>query len=222
MVRRIVQLVAFLVIWSILGFASAGTFDGLRAWIYLALLAGGFTVAAVVVFKTNPHVIAERGKLHADTKFFDKITIAIYTLLLFTTPVIAGFDAVWFRWSSMPFASVYVGAVLYVVPLIPSGWAMAVNAYLETGVRLQQDRGQRVFTSGPYRFVRHPMYVGVILNQFAAPQVLGSRWAYAPALAIVVLFIVRTVVEDRTLLNELPGYKESAEHTHYRLLPGVW
>jgi protein-S-isoprenylcysteine O-methyltransferase Ste14 len=222
MVKRIVQLVAFMLIWGVLCFASAGTLNWPRAWIYLALLAGGFTVGAVVVFKTNPQVIAERGKLHADAKFFDKIIIAIYTLLLFTMPVIAGFDAVRFRWSSMPFASVYVGAVWYVVSLIPPLWAMAVNPYLETAVRIQQDRGQRVFTSGPYRFVRHPMYAGVILNQFAAPQVLGSRWAYAPAFAIVVLFIVRTAFEDRTLLNELPGYKEFAGHTRYRLLPGVW
>ena len=97
-----------------------------------------------------------------------------------------------------------MGTVLYVVSLIPPVWAMAVNPYLETGVRIQQDRGQRVFTSGPYRFVRHPVYVGVILNQFAAPQLLGSMWAYAPALAIVVLFIVRTAFESH-VAKRTPG-----------------
>jgi protein-S-isoprenylcysteine O-methyltransferase Ste14 len=135
---------------------------------------------------------------------------------------VAGLDAERFRWSSMPFAYVYLGTVLYAVSLIPPVWAMAVNPYLETGLRLQQDRGQFAITSGPYRFVRHPMYVGVILNQFATPLVLGSMWAYAPSLAIAVLFIVRTALEDRTLRNELPGYKEFAEHTRYRLLPGAW
>jgi protein-S-isoprenylcysteine O-methyltransferase Ste14 len=222
MANRLAQLMAFILIWGTLCFSSAGTFDWLRAWIYLVLLVGGLTISALVVFTTNPQVIVERGKIRADTKFLDKIIIGVYSLLLLVTPVVAGFDAERFRWSSMPFAYVYLGGALYTVSMIPPVWAMAVNPYLETGVRVQQDRGQFAITSGPYRFVRHPMYVGVIVNQFATPLILGSMWAYVPALAIAVLFIVRTALEDRTLLNERPGYSEFAEVTRYRLLPGVW
>lgn len=222
MANRFAQLMAFILTWGTLCFASAGTLRWPQAWIYLALLVGGLTISAVVVFKTNPQVIAERGKIHSDTKFVDKIVIGVYSLLLLITPVVAGFDAERFRWSSMPFDWVYLGAVVYAVSLFPPVWAIAVNPYLETGVRLQKDRGQFAITAGPYRFVRHPMYVGVIINQFATPLVLGSMWTFAPSLAIAVLFIVRTALEDRTLLNELPGYREFAEVTRYRLLPGVW
>ena len=222
MVKRFAQLTAFTMIWGVLCFVSAGTLDWLRAWIYVALMVSGFLLSAVVVFKINPQVIAERGKIHADAKSIDKIIIAVYSLLLLATPIVAGFDAERFRWTSMPFAYVYLGTVLYAVSLIPPVWAMAVNPYLETAVRLQQDRGQFAITSGPYRFVRHPMYVGVILNQFATPLVLGSMWAYVPSLVIAALFVVRTALEDRTLLNELPGYTEFAKHTRYRLLRGVW
>jgi protein-S-isoprenylcysteine O-methyltransferase Ste14 len=99
---------------------------------------------------------------------------------------------------------------------------MAANRYLETTVRIQEERGHQVVNSGPYRFVRHPMYVGVILQFMALPMVLGSKWAFVPAGVVVLLFVIRTGLEDRTLRNELAGYAQYAESTRYRLLPGVW
>jgi protein-S-isoprenylcysteine O-methyltransferase Ste14 len=101
-------------------------------------------------------------------------------------------------------------------------WAMAVNNYFSLVVRIQKDRGHTVVTGGPYHYVRHPGYVGGILFQLGTPLLLGSMWALIPAGLTVLLLVVRTALEDRTLLKELEGYQEYAQQTHYRLLPGLW
>jgi protein-S-isoprenylcysteine O-methyltransferase Ste14 len=101
-------------------------------------------------------------------------------------------------------------------------WAMVVNNYYSRVVRIQGDRGQYVVTDGPYRYVRHPSYIGSILSWACAALTLGSWLALAPVALIAVTFTVRTALEDRMLQQELAGYKEYAERVRYRLLPGVW
>jgi protein-S-isoprenylcysteine O-methyltransferase Ste14 len=89
-------------------------------------------------------------------------------------------------------------------------------------VRIQADRGHKVVTTGPYRLVRHPAYAGLIVFMLASALALESLWALIPAAMVVVVLIVRTALEDRTLLAELPGYAEYAQRTRFRLLPGIW
>jgi protein-S-isoprenylcysteine O-methyltransferase Ste14 len=101
-------------------------------------------------------------------------------------------------------------------------WAMASNAFFAEGVRIQRERGHTVTAGGPYRYVRHPGYVGAILSQAATPFLLGSAWALIPTAASAALYVARTYLEDKTLREELPGYKEYAQQIRYRLLPGVW
>jgi protein-S-isoprenylcysteine O-methyltransferase Ste14 len=99
---------------------------------------------------------------------------------------------------------------------------MACNAFFSEGVRIQTERGHTVATAGPYRIVRHPGYVGAIVAELGTPCLLGSPWAFIPAVGSAVLYVLRTHLEDRTLLAELPGYDDYAQRTRYRLLPGVW
>lgn len=99
---------------------------------------------------------------------------------------------------------------------------MAVNPFLVTTVRLQEERGQYVVKSGPYRFVRHPMYTGAVFLALASPLLLGSWWMFVPEGIAAAAIIGRTVLEDRTLQAELSGYAEYARQIRYRLLPGVW
>jgi protein-S-isoprenylcysteine O-methyltransferase Ste14 len=99
---------------------------------------------------------------------------------------------------------------------------MKENAFLSDVVRIQEDRGHTVCSKGPYKYVRHPMYVGVILIIVCFPFSLGSLYALIPALVIVILFFIRTALEDKTLQEELPGYKEYAQRVRYRLIPGIW
>ena len=99
---------------------------------------------------------------------------------------------------------------------------MTANAYFSKIVRIQDDRGHTVATGGPYRYVRHPGYTGTVLFELTTPFMLGSLWALIPGALAAILMIVRTALEDRTLQEELDGYKAYTEQTRYRLLPGVW
>jgi protein-S-isoprenylcysteine O-methyltransferase Ste14 len=99
---------------------------------------------------------------------------------------------------------------------------MASNRFFSSVVRIQTDRGHTVATGGPYRFVRHPGYVGMMVSALGTTILLGSLWAFIPATLLIGLIIFRTALEDRTLQNELEGYKEYAARVRYRLLPGVW
>ena len=99
---------------------------------------------------------------------------------------------------------------------------MAVNRNLEPTVRSQTDRGHTVATTGPYRIVRHPMYAASLVTLPATALLLGSAWALAPAVAAMVVVVVRTALEDRLLREKLPGYEAYALRTRYRLVPGLW
>jgi protein-S-isoprenylcysteine O-methyltransferase Ste14 len=99
---------------------------------------------------------------------------------------------------------------------------MVSNKFFSTSVRIQMERDHTVASGGPYRYVRHPGYVGYIVSGFAAPLALGSLWALIPAAITLCLLVVRTALEDRTLQDELDGYREYAARVRYRLLPGVW
>ena len=109
-----------------------------------------------------------------------------------------------------------------VLGFIPVAWSMGTNPHLETTVRIQKDRGHKVATTGPYNIVRHPMYLGGILQSLSIPLFLGSAWTLIPAGIQVVLLVIRTTYEDRTLQDELEGYKDYSQKTRYRLMPGVW
>jgi protein-S-isoprenylcysteine O-methyltransferase Ste14 len=177
---------------------------------------------ATGALRLNPAIIAARGRWHRDTKRFDKVYVALSAPLAFPLPAVAGLEAGRFGWTSLPQWTLYGGALLFLFGGVIVGWTMAVNPYLETTVRIQSERGHKVITSGPYRFIRHPMYAGGLLQLVAVPLVLGSRWAFAVAGASGALLLWRTILEDRTLVRELDGYREYALGTRYRLLPGIW
>jgi len=122
----------------------------------------------------------------------------------------------------MPFGFVYVGTILFALALFLIMWVTVVSPFAETSVHIQTDRGHTVVTSGPYRFVRHPMYVGAILMDLSTPLIWGSGWALGLGALIMSLLIWRTGWEDRTLRQELAGYEQYAATTRYRLVPGLW
>ena len=221
--RRIGQVIVNYVWFTAALFLAAGRLDWTRGWISVALCVVSFTAMGMIIQRYNPELMAERARWRRkDAKPFDKIFMAVYLPLTLLQPVVAGLDAVRFRWSSIPFAFVYAGAVLFAASVVLLTWAMAVNPHAESSVRIQSDRGHQVVTSGPYRFVRHPMYVGIIVMSLANPLIWGSVWALVMSGVMILLFIWRTAQEDQTLRRELPGYEDFAAHTPYRLVPGVW
>jgi protein-S-isoprenylcysteine O-methyltransferase Ste14 len=135
---------------------------------------------------------------------------------------VAGLDAR-FGWSSAMPASVYWSSVaLYLIGQAIFVWARYTNRYFSSVVRIQTDRGQTVCKEGPYRFVRHPGYLGGFLFTATMGLMLGSWWAFIPQLIAALMLIPRTILEDRTLQAELPGYRDYVLETRYRLLPGIW
>jgi len=220
-IRRIAQVLVSVLLIGALLFLSAGRFDWLWAWLFIACWLLLMLVSAIVMRK-SPDLINERGRRAENIKGWDKVLMGIYSLVLFTAPVVAGLDAVRFEWSAMPLALHVIGGVLLIPAMIMPLWAMSTNAYLSTMVRIQDDRGHQAVTTGPYQYVRHPMYVGTIFFGLSIPLFLGSWWTFVPCGLIVVLFIIRTALEDKTLREELPGYAEYARRVRYRLLPGVW
>jgi protein-S-isoprenylcysteine O-methyltransferase Ste14 len=204
-------------------FLAAGRLDWVRGWIAVALWVVGLTAIGLIGQRYNAQMMAERSKWRRkDTKPFDKIFLAAFMPLFSIQPAVAGLDAVRYHWSSMPFAFVYVGIILFTLAMVLIASVLAVNPYAESSVRIQTDRGQTVITSGPYRLVRHPMYAGSFLMNLGMPLIWGSVWALVLTGVIALLFIWRTAREDQTLRRELPGYEEYAARTRYRLLPGLW
>lgn len=214
--RGLAQLLGASAWWTGSIFVSAGRLDWMRGWISVALWVTGMTTIGVIGYRYNPAVMNAQ-----DTKHFDKVFWAFYFPLVFIQPTVAGLDVARFGWSSMPFGFVYPGAIAFILGIVILAWVLCVNPFAEATVRIQMDRGQTVVMSGPYRFVRHPMYVGAFLMYLGMPMVLGSVGVIL-GLAIVALMIWRTSCEDETLRQELPGYEEFIKRTRYRLLPRVW
>jgi len=136
--------------------------------------------------------------------------------------LVAGFDL---RYGWQPEVSPLVqgaGVVIVILGYAMALWAMATNRFFSGVVRIQEERGHTVVGHGPYALVRHPGYVGVSLAALGAPLMLGSAWALIPAAATIVVIVVRTAYEDRTLVRDLAGYEAYARRVRYRLLPGVW
>jgi protein-S-isoprenylcysteine O-methyltransferase Ste14 len=222
-IKKVIQMIASPVTWIIALFGAAGRLDWTRGWICVALYVVGMAAIGLIVRRFNAPLMEARAKWRRkDTKSFDKVFLRILIPLVYVQAAVAGLDVVRFRWSSMPFDLVYGGAILFALAIALIAWTLAVNRYAETTVRIQTDRGHSVVESGPYRIVRHPMYVGAILMYLATSLILGSVWALALAGLLAALFIWRTALEDRTLRRELSGYEEYAARTRYRLVPGLW
>jgi|CZKD01.1.fsa_nt_gi protein-S-isoprenylcysteine O-methyltransferase Ste14 len=221
--KKLIPVLATFAWWIGSLFLAAGRLNWIRGWISVALFVIAMTAVYSIVQHFNPSVMKARAKWQRkDTKTFDKIFIATYLPLVSVQPVVGGLDAVRFRWTAMPFAFVYVGSALFAVAMTLITWVMVVNPFAESTVRIQTDRGHTVVTSGPYQYVRHPMYVGVILMYLSTGLIWGSVWAVALGALLMVLLSWRTSREDRTLRRELPGYQQYAAVTRYRLLPGIW
>ena len=220
---RVLQ-VSMTFVWAIGSlFLSAGTFKWTRGWICVALWVLVLPLVGIVTQHYNPQLMKERANWRRqDTKRFDKIILALYLPFVLIQPAVGGMDAVRYHWSAMSFGWVYVGTIVYFLAMALITWVVSTNPYAEASVRIQTDRGHTVVSTGPYRYIRHPMYVGLILMFVGTPLIWGSVWALAVAGVLAVLMIARTALEDRTLFNELAGYQEYAAHTRYRLIPGFW
>jgi protein-S-isoprenylcysteine O-methyltransferase Ste14 len=170
----------------------------------------------------DPSLLAERMSRHKDTQPFDKIILPIYFGFSLGTLLVAGLDRR-MGWSDpMPAVLVAIGIGIFTVMHFIPAWTMLTNTFASSVVRIQSDRAHQVISTGPYRYVRHPMYASGIFILLTMPLFLESWWALIPAALAALLMIIRTWFEDRMLHCELPGYADYARQTRYRLFPGIW
>jgi protein-S-isoprenylcysteine O-methyltransferase Ste14 len=221
-VARFVQVAAVFVVQAVILFLGAGRLGWTWAWVFLGICVASVGVNGAILLRTSPETVAERGR-PAGTRDWDKIVAGLWSLALFVAvPLVAGLDArsgwsgnIGIVWHALGAGALAAGLGL-------GGWAMVANAFFSTAVRIQSDRGHTVCRTGPYRFVRHPGYVGFSLQSLATPVLLGSWWALVPGLVAAGLMVLRTALEDRVLREELSGYIEYSRDVRSRLLPGIW
>ena len=224
LLRRGVQVLLTVATLAAMLFLSSGRLDWVMAWVYVGAFAIVLVVMVVYQELSNPELLAERSELkpREGVQTWDVILSAVIRLSLLASYVVAGLD-VRFGWKPELALAVQIAALgvgLMGVSLVV--WAMAANRYAAVYARIQKERDHTVATTGPYRFVRHPFYVGTITFSLAIPVVLGSSWALIPGGLAALLFIAKTAAEDRMLHEGLEGYREYAERVRYRLIPGIW
>ena len=205
-------------------FASAGRRDIPRAWLFFGAAFVYFVASTLALYRFNPELLIARLTLRREgSKTWDEILMRAANLMgMLLIPAVAGLDLGRYGWSSLDIIYAVPGFVLFILGAVLITWAMIVNRYFESTVRIQEDRDHEVVSTGPYRFVRHPGYLSGILWMSSVPLILGSLYTLLPVMIYSVMMILRTHLEDRTLRDELPGYAEYAERVRFRLIPWVW
>jgi len=218
---RLIAKVVFGVLFQLpILFLPAGTLDWPAAWLYLLFFACYALAVTLYLKRRNPELLRRRTSYRMPEKGWDKLFIIVSTILCLALFVIAPLDAVRYRWSQVPLTLEALGFAGIAFSLVVIFMVMRENAYLFRTVQVES--GQNVVTTGPYRIVRHPMYMGFITMFFCVPLALGSFYALVPATLVAASVVIRTHFEDKELHKELKGYREYAEKTRYRLIPKVW
>lgn len=222
-VRWLAQTVLFVLLVGACLFLSSGRLDWVMAWALIGLLVATQGLLAIVLVSNSPELLEERSRMKEGAKRWDRVLaplVAVFGPLC--TCLVAGFD-VRYEWTGdIPMLLQFAGLLIAILGSLFSIWAVASNRFFSGVVRIQEERGHTVVADGPYRYVRHPGYVGEIVFLLSGPLILGSLWALLPAFLTVVVIIVRTTLEDRTLRNELAGYQDYIRRVRYRLVPGLW
>ena len=221
--KLVLQNLIWIAAMAALLFVPAGTLHWPEAWVFLGTIAVLGISGGLWLAKTDPALLAERmrpmmqnNQPAADKKFM--LAFGFVALVWFLA---IGLDRRYHA-SDVPLALQALGWTMLVLSTGFIMWVMRENSFAAPVVKLQTERGHRVISTGPYAWVRHPMYTGTILFFVGAPLLLGSWWGVAMSPLFVVLFAVRAGIEERALLAGLPGYGDYAARVRYRLVPGVW
>jgi len=222
--RIVIQVLLFIVLVPFLPLLISRRWGWWEAWAYALINILTFAVSRALAARAHPDLIRERAHTgeHQDTKSWDKLLSPLVGLGSGVISLVAGVDAL--GGSSAAFAAALKVAALLVIVAgyALASWALIENRFFSGTVRIQKERGHHVISTGPYARVRHPGYAGALWAFLATPVLLDSWWAFVPAAVIVAAVVLRTHLEDRTLQEELEGYREYAQRVRYRLIPGVW
>lgn len=218
-IRRLVQVPIGWIFIALVLFSSAGTVGWQQGWIFIGLLVAVDLIGLPFI---PLEVLAERGSKKKNIENWDKVLGKLIILSMISMFLTAGLDYRWKLTGIIDFRVQIISIILFVLGCVLNIWAMRVNYFFSDVVRLQPDREQKVCSSGPYKYIRHPGYLGMIIYYLVTPFILGSLWALIPASLIMILFIIRTRLEDKTLMKKLSGYKKYADSVKYRIIPKIW
>ena len=222
--RLVIILLLFIIVIPFLPLLISWSWDWWEAWVYGFINVLGFAISRAIAGKRNPDLITERAQFmkHENVFKWDKILAPIVVLGGGLIPLVVGLDEL-LNWS--PAFSILIKIIALAIILTGYIWgsyALIQNRFFSGMVRIQSDRGHKVITNGPYRWMRHPGYAGAILKYLATPLFLDSGWAFIPAVFLVIVLVIRTSLEDKVLQADLEGYSKYADKVRYRLFPGVW
>ncbi|MGH6867067.1 MAG: methyltransferase family protein [Methyloceanibacter sp.] len=214
----------YLVLLAVLLFGAAGTLRWPEAWIYLALTALMSIGAGLWLARVDPGLLTERlgSAIQRGQKLWDKVFMILVSTAWISWFVLMGLDAVRYRWSDVPVWIQVAGFVLICLGCYLVGLTFKANTYAAPVIKIQSDRAHRVVSTGPYAYVRHPMYAGALLLILGVPLMLGSWLGLATSAVLIAMLAARAVFEEETLKAELDGYADYARRVRYRLVPLVW
>lgn len=222
--RIILQVVINIIMVPLLPLLISTRWDWWEAWFLAGLFILGFVISRVLVRRRHPQLIAERSDFlkQPGVKPWDKILVPLLSLGGALVMVYAGLDDLYHFSAPVGLWVRLAGMLVVTLGYALSSYALVENAFFSAAVRIQTERGQTVVSTGPYRWVRHPGYLGGILVYVGVPLLLGSVLALLPALFLLVTLVYRTRMEDMVLQDELQGYRDYASRVRYRLLPPLW
>ena len=223
--RQWIRLVAVYLFIPLILLAIGWDFGWWQAWIFSLLIFAAGIGGRAWAERRHPGLLAERAKMEdaPGVKPWDRVLAPLMAVSIsFLLVIVAGLDH---RYGWSPVFSQWLnvfGLILIAIGYACADWALVENRFFSSVVRIQTDRGHVVCDSGPYRIVRHPGYAGNILPLPGIVLALGSLWTLIPAAVALIIVVIRTALEDRTLQEELPGYREYAQRVRYRLFPGIY
>ena len=220
----IVQTVVWFGVMGAMIFGAAGTIDYAGGWLYLGEMIAISVVGGLHMARVDPGLLRERLKppIQKDQPLSDKLILIPLLLLLFGGMGFMAADAARSRWSTMPPSVQWAGCVLLLTAILFMYWTMRTNSFAAPVVKIQEERGQTVITTGPYAVVRHPLYFGALFYVAATSLVLGSWWGLATVPLVALGFAIRIGVEEKALRKGLQGYSDYARRVRWRLIPFIW
>jgi len=205
-------------VFLVILFVSAGRLDVWPFWAYVGVMYLTAATTYTLLARWSPGLIAERLRPPSDR---DRATRRLVILPFAAHLVLAGLDDR-LGWSTIPVPLTVAGLAMVATGFVLVGWTLVTNPFASSAVRVQHEREHHVISHGPYGFVRHPMYLAVVLVCLGAGPALASWWAGLALLPVVWIFVRRTLLEDAMLQRELPGYVEYASRVRWRVVPGVF
>jgi protein-S-isoprenylcysteine O-methyltransferase Ste14 len=205
-------------------FLAAGSLGWPGAWIFLVQMIVLLLLGGLWLDRNDPDLLEERlaPPIQKDQPIEDKILLTLIILMIFGALALMALDAVRFRWSSVPIWVQAIGELILLASIWIASVTLRENTFAAPVVKIQEDRGQTVIDTGPYRYVRHPMYAGTLLFFVGASLLLGAWWGLPAVLVLAILLGVRIRIEEKALRAGLAGYDDYMERVRYRLVPRVW